>query len=53
MAMDEANDPRRQEFFQKYLYYLDGLILFSEAEGPDVENQSIKTGRDIGRQMIS
>ena len=53
MAIDDANDPYRQEFFQKYLHYLDGLILFSEAECPKTEKQSIKMGWDIGRQMIS
>ena len=51
--MNKADEAKLHEFFEKYLYYLDGPILFSEAECPDGEKQPIKMGWGIGRQLIS
>ena len=48
------DDAKRREFFEKYLFFLDGLALYADAKCPEDEpSRSIRMGWDIGRQMIS
>ena len=48
------DDAKRREFFDKYLFYLDGLALYADAVCPEDErSKSIQIGWGIGRQMIS
>ena len=49
----DADDAKRQEFFKKYLYYLDGLAFFAGTECPKEEKRYIRMGWGIGRQMVS
>ena len=45
---------KRIEFFNKYLFYLDGLALYAEAECPEDERRAwIRMGWGMGRQIIS
>ena len=48
-----AVDAKRREYFQKYLYYLDGLAFYADAECPEEEKPFIRMGWGIGRQMVS
>ena len=48
------NDTKRREFFNKYLFYLDGLALYADAECPEDQRRgSIQMGWGMGRQIIS
>ena len=48
-----VDDAKRREFFRKYLFYLDGLALYADAECPTEEKPFIRMGWGIGRQMVS
>ncbi len=48
------SEAKRREFLAKYLYYLDGLALYAEAECPeDAQLPAVRMGWGIGRQIIS
>ena len=52
-ALGPEVEARQRGFFQKYLYYLDGLAFYADAKCPKEEKPSIQMGWGIGRQMVS
>ena len=54
-ALDPAADAKRQRYFQKYLYYMEGLADYSQANHPyeSVKNDHRALGWAIGKQVVA